>query len=329
MGTSRKRSYRLPVPFGWFAVARGEETAPGELRILKYFDSEFVLWRGQDGALRATDPYCRHLGAHLGHGGIVVENDIQCPFHFWRYDGTGAVTNIPYATIMPKRCQKPGFIGSWPITEANGLIYAWYHPQKAPPLWQPDIAPEIAEQGWVGFERHEREIAVHIQEITKNGIDYPHFFYIHGVKSTPKGEWKLKGYRRNSLAKAKMETPRGLVDGVISSNMLGPGQGFVRFSGIADVLLVNSLTPIDRGRTQVRFDFYHPPGISEGAQRVSRALARNITHQLAQDTPIWENKRYEARPVLCNGDGPILAYRRQYAQYYVGKAAGALDEAAE
>jgi len=55
---------------------------------------------------------------------------------------TGAVTAIPYATIMPKRCQKPGFIGSWPIAEANGLIYAWYHPQKAASLWQPDAAPE-------------------------------------------------------------------------------------------------------------------------------------------------------------------------------------------
>ena len=35
-----------------------------------------------------------------------------------------------------------------------------------------------------------------------------------------------------------------------------------------------------------------------------------------QDVPIWENKRYRERPILCEGDGPIMQYRKWAAQFY-------------
>ena len=35
-----------------------------------------------------------------------------------------------------------------------------------------------------------------------------------------------------------------------------------------------------------------------------------------QDVPIWENKRYRERPVLCEGDGPIMQYRKWASQFY-------------
>jgi len=288
------------------------------VKILRYFETEFVLWRGHDGVLRATDPYCRHLGAHLGHGGTVVGNDLECPFHHWRYDGSGAVVDIPYASILPRKVRQAGFLRPWPVAETNGMIYAWYHPNGAEPLWQPETSDEIMSGGWQPVERYEREIAVHIQEVTENGVDYPHFRFVHGTKSLPEPNWKIDGVRRISIAAAKMETPRGIVDGEIQSCSVGPGQSFVRFTGISEILLLNSLTPIERERTRVRFDFYRPPDADAKNERAAKAVARNIIQQLEQDSVIWENKRYQPKPVLCNGDGPILAYRKQYAQYYIG-----------
>ena len=35
-----------------------------------------------------------------------------------------------------------------------------------------------------------------------------------------------------------------------------------------------------------------------------------------KDFPIWENKVYRERPLLCDGDGPIQAFRRWAAQFY-------------
>jgi cholesterol 7-desaturase len=40
------------------------------------------------GDIYALSAYCAHLGANMGIGGKVVNNDcIECPFHGWLYDG--------------------------------------------------------------------------------------------------------------------------------------------------------------------------------------------------------------------------------------------------
>jgi hypothetical protein len=61
---------------------------------------------------------------------------------------------------------------------------------------------------------------------------------------------------------------------------------------------------------------YTPPGISEGKQRVTDARIRDLVRQVNQDIPIWNAKRFMEQPMLVKGDGPLLAYRRQYARFY-------------
>ena len=60
------------------------------------------MWRGEDGQVRIIDAYCKHLGAHMGHGGKVHGNLLECPFHAWRYDGEeGVVKESPLLQIDP------------------------------------------------------------------------------------------------------------------------------------------------------------------------------------------------------------------------------------
>jgi 3-ketosteroid 9alpha-monooxygenase subunit A len=35
-----------------------------------------------------------------------------------------------------------------------------------------------------------------------------------------------------------------------------------------------------------------------------------------QDVAIWEHKRWQDQPMLCDGDGPIDELRKWYAQFY-------------
>jgi 3-ketosteroid 9alpha-monooxygenase subunit A len=305
----------LPIPFGWFAIGYSEELTPGDHRVVNYFDDEFVLWRGEDGGLRALDPYCPHLGAHLGHGGQVIGNDLQCPFHHWQFNGDGAVTHIPYASALPPVLRR-SCTGRREVAEAHGVIYGWYHPARAAPLWELASVPELDSGEWRRFERRDWRIPIHTQEITENGIDYAHFRSVHGTKSPPEPTWKISGYSRESNVVAKMETPRGTIDGSIHVRNTGPGQSFVRFGGISELLVLNLPTPIDGENTHLRQEFYMPNALDEKQQRAAAAVARNVIFQLEQDIPIWQHKRYEPRPMLVKGDGPILAYRRQYAQYY-------------
>ena len=105
--------YPLPVPFGWFAVAWSDEVAMGEARAAYALDRHLVLWRDEDGVAHVQDAFCPHLGAHLGHGGTVVDGDLQCPFHGWRFDATGANTDIPYSD----RCNKRARLRTFPAVE--------------------------------------------------------------------------------------------------------------------------------------------------------------------------------------------------------------------
>ena len=43
---------------------------------------------------------------------------------------------------------------------------------------------------------------------------------------------------------------------------------------------------------------------------------RDLVEQVKQDMPIWNSKRNMTQPLLVQGDGPLLAYRTQYAKFY-------------
>jgi 3-ketosteroid 9alpha-monooxygenase subunit A len=311
-----KRGYDdIPLPFGWFAIAMSNEIVVGDVKTMKYFGTEFVVWRGEDGGLRALDPYCAHLGAHLGVGGQVIGNDLQCPFHHWSWNGEGGATDIPYTKMIPPKLRK-SCIPNWPIEESMGVVYAWFHPKKAAPKWELAADPDIVTENWVLAEQHEWIIKIHIQEITENGQDYAHFRAVHGTQGPPASEFKLEGWTRRNSVTTQMVTPRGPMTGNIATFAVGPGQSFVRYTDITNVFQAQQVTAIDANTTHMRWQFYHPPEISDGKMRVTKARMRDLVKQVTQDIPIWENKRYHAEPLLVEGDGPILAYRKQYARYY-------------
>ncbi|HXK25999.1 MAG TPA: Rieske (2Fe-2S) protein, partial [Myxococcota bacterium] len=88
--------YPFPAtPDGWYGLCLASELAPGEVKPLRYFGRELVAFRGRDGPARVFDAHCPHLGAHLGVGGKVEGDGIRCPFHGWRFDGSGCLVEVP------------------------------------------------------------------------------------------------------------------------------------------------------------------------------------------------------------------------------------------
>src|SRR5690606_31236792 len=100
---SRSLMARFPfgLPNGWFLLAYADELAPGQLMPLHALDRDLVVFRGASGSVHAFDAHCPHLGAHLGVGGRVVGDTIECPFHGWRFGGDGGCVEIPYAKRIP------------------------------------------------------------------------------------------------------------------------------------------------------------------------------------------------------------------------------------
>ena len=76
----------MKVPFtwkvtGWFMIGWSAEFGDRSVRPLRFFGEDLVAYRDESGALHVLEAHCRHLGAHIGHGGKVVGECVECPFH--------------------------------------------------------------------------------------------------------------------------------------------------------------------------------------------------------------------------------------------------------
>ncbi len=304
----------LPFPFGWFCVSESDELAPGELRRLHYFGRELVLFRGEDGAAHVLDPHCAHLGAHLGVGGEVVGNTVRCPFHAWRYDGSGTCVEIPYAKRIPRAAK----IRSWDVCEKLGLVFVWYHPDRLKPQWPIPDVPEWSAEGWTDAEKRDFEVRSHPQEMAENIVDPVHFHFVHGTPHTPKMSAEIDGHRFHAHQGLTFTTPQGEIEGRVDVNSYGPGFGVTRFQGVVETLLLITGIPIDDElhQTSIRFKVKKIAGNEEATRGVARAFIAEIERQYGQDIPIWENKVHLEKPVLCDGDGPIPLLRKFYRQFY-------------
>jgi 3-ketosteroid 9alpha-monooxygenase subunit A len=78
-------------------------------------------------------------------------------------------------------------------------------------------------------------------------------------------------------------------------------------------------TPIDRGSTEVTYAMLTAINLSRDPDgELSRADARMNVAEFEKDIPIWNNKAYRPRPVLCKNDGPIGRFRAWARQFYPG-----------
>ncbi len=313
---SSTKAMAIPIPNGWFAVAASEEIAPGEVAIRHYFGQDLVVFRTESGVVSVFDPFCPHLGAHLGHGGRVEGERLRCPFHGWAFDVEGTCREIAYAKRIPENARAK----RWPTLERFGFVFVWRDPSGAEPwfeLAEVAVVPEASSPDWSTHQRFDWTIGAHGQELGENGVDPAHFRFVHGTLNVPIMEAKEDGPYRTAYQPIEMRTPRGDVTGAIEARSFGMGFSATRFTGICETLELATMTPVDAKTSHVRYAFTQPRVDGQDPKGgVAAAIIRDIVKQTNEDIPIWENKVYRDRPILCEGDGPIAQYRRWCQQFY-------------
>jgi len=318
--------FPMSIPFGWYCIGYSDELALGEVKNIHYFNRDMVLFRTETGDLGLVDPYCPHLGAHLGHGGEVVGESIRCPFHHWAYDNQGFITDVPYAKQIPPKAQGKSCLKNYQLVEKSQVIWAWYHPEDVEPFFDVIDTPEVNDSNWVALDRYIWTFDSNPQEIAENGIDVAHFKYIHKMDAVPEGESTYEGVIRRTMA----EGPRTIVDEngnetVITSRVEtvqnGAGQKWSLLKGVTERLLLVLVTPITSQRVEMRFAFTHPRYDENSTEyRACRqGIASTIGDQsgVEVDITVWDKKIHLREPLLCDGDGPIMRYRKYFAQFYV------------
>jgi 3-ketosteroid 9alpha-monooxygenase subunit A len=300
-------------PRGWFVVAVADSLAVGDVRPLRYFGKDMVLFRGEDGAPVILDAHCPHLGAHLGHGGTVSGNSVQCPFHAWRFGADGACVEIPYAEkIPPRACVK-----TWPVDEVNGLIFVWHDTKGREPDYRIPVMEEFGADDWTSWTIDFKTINTHPREVIENVADAAHFPRVHGTHPTV-----FENEFIDHIAIERMEGvayPRGGGEDHIKivATYYGPGYQITEMDSALPNRLLNSHTPVDENTLHLRFGVMLKKVASvEKMNSYARGYISNLASGYGEDVEIWEHKVFRERPMLCDGDGPIGKLRKWYAQFY-------------
>jgi 3-ketosteroid 9alpha-monooxygenase subunit A len=310
--------FPFPMPFGWFKVAMPHEVPAGEIVTKRYFGTDIVLWRTADGHVVCHEAYCPHLGAHIGVGGRVEDSCVRCPFHGWLFDRHGTNVEIPYA----ERANRSASLRSFPVEENAGIVFAWYHPHDVAPLWPLADVPEHDDPEYGPYEVYDFTVKTCLQEMGENGFDHAHFQYVHSHPQVGRTEVvKFDGYDRVVLSSQTFPSSKGPVDARIDIFGRGPGFAVTRYRGLVDASLIGCSAPVDDDTVQLTFLFtLKNPGGDERTRRIGQAFIRSVTDEVGQDIPIWEHKRYQARPALASSEKPIMDWRRWFEQFYVTDA---------
>jgi phenylpropionate dioxygenase-like ring-hydroxylating dioxygenase large terminal subunit len=325
------------TPTGWFQVAWSDEIKAGDVHRMNYFGRELVAWRTESGRLTVMDAYCEHLGAHLGYGGHVQGEVLQCPFHGWQWNHDGRNVCIPYQD-RPNRGRR---IRTFPAVERNESVYIWHDAEGRDPYFDaPDIFASFSDGSGAAdyypqMRLYRQALEMHPQYVLENGVDFAHFKFVHQTPIVP------------VFTRHDFDEPVSYVDftitfegdenqtiddvrsGVEAING-GLGIAVTKSWGMVDNRTISAITPVDDRTSDVRFMVYigrRSGDDSPKAEAKARDFGAEIIRQFTQDIHIWQHQRYSDPPALVGAEQQGFTAIRNWArQFYPDGIGGSAAE---
>lgn len=135
------------------------------------FNQPWVLFRDEAGKAVCIRDECAHRGCPLSLGS-VVEGQVQCPYHGWKFNGDGDCTAMPSTAFC-----KGIAVSALPCEEIDGFIWVWPGQEdNMTPLPEGVAAPPP------GYDIHaEIEIEVPVEHglLLENLLDLAHAPFTH------------------------------------------------------------------------------------------------------------------------------------------------------
>ncbi len=341
MSTARELNFQtLPkldngevrFPRGWFCIGASDDFTQA-VTPMRYFAKDLIAYRTESGELCVMDAHCPHLGAHLGYGGKVVGESVQCPFHAWRFNTQGECVDVPYAKHIPKKaCLKP-----WHTMERSGVAFVWHDPQGNEPYFDIPEIPEYGQDGWTDWNLQRLELKTNQREIIENVADSAHFAVVHQMAALTEVENIYEDHMATQIMVGAGPTGGGVKT---KATYYGPAFQYTWMKSITDTRLINCNTPVDENLVHLWFgvmiqvDNFSQAKLDNAQAELNKlgygeleVTVENLTLVQAaiieanqkgyyDDVAIWENKLFREQPVLCDGDGPLNKLRKWYEQFY-------------
>jgi phenylpropionate dioxygenase-like ring-hydroxylating dioxygenase large terminal subunit len=123
----------------WYFAALSREVASEKLCRKIILGEPIVLGRTRAGELFALRDICPHRGVPLS-AGKMLGDVVQCAYHGWRFKADGQCTHIPSLVDGQEMDIARIRVRSYPLSEANGLIWIFLPEEASDRTATPTIA---------------------------------------------------------------------------------------------------------------------------------------------------------------------------------------------
>ncbi len=151
----------------WQMACTVDELAqPGDHVVYDVADQSLIVTRTHDGSIKAFHNSCLHRGTKLrSEDGRVAS--FRCPFHGWKWDLDGALTEVPAEWDFPQVWNQPdSCLPEAQVAQWCGFVFVNLDPD-APPFH--DVARKLIEHFEQDFSLENRYVAFHaVKEIAAN-----------------------------------------------------------------------------------------------------------------------------------------------------------------
>jgi phenylpropionate dioxygenase-like ring-hydroxylating dioxygenase large terminal subunit len=304
--------------------------APKQVRLLGH---NVVLFRDSGGSIRALSDICVHRGASLAHGRIAG-GAVECPYHGWRYDGSGACVAIPAhpEVAVPKRAR----VDAYPVEERYGWV--WVYMGDRPAAERPPI-PVVPE-----YDDPKRRAVrgtflwqANYGRVVENGVDFAHAAFVHpsfGDRSRPEiKSFEIEETEWSARARVAMRPPpyRGFwkyLRPTDRSNTIAQPEWHI--AGLAIVLriqitpkwsnvLIDVNTPVDETTTLTHWillrNFFTQRFFDRDTYRRNIEIFEQDHAVISRLTPAELPNRVQDE-YSVRSDGMMVAFRRKREELY-------------
>lgn len=341
---------------GWYAASLSESVTTKPVREVM-FGTPVALYRTESGQAVALQDRCPHRFVPL-HMGMVVGEELECPYHGLRFGTHGGCTLNPHGD---RKIPAAARVESYPIVERDGVVWIWPgDPSLADEAQVKDLAPFLGDGKWTVIG-DSFLVNANAGIVLDNVMDVSHAPFIHRTtfanaenvdntvfemkqegnrvtayttiydsKVTPLFApfWKSPSPNCDSIAHMSWEAPLNAFLEIAVTEVGAPFDAGLRMH------VMHLLRPVDEHHT--RYFWLLGRNFAIGVDKVSEVIKEKINHGfLTEDEPavsacaknMGTTDLMSLKPILLAGDAAAIRTRRVIEQMFRAENAAATEAA--
>jgi phenylpropionate dioxygenase-like ring-hydroxylating dioxygenase large terminal subunit len=281
----------------WYFAALAGDLKPGRLQRYEILGEPILLGRTRAGGVYAMRDVCPHRAAPLSAGRLVKGEDgaeqVECPYHGWRFRTDGVCAAIPSLVEDQAVDVSRIRVRHYPTSESQGLVFVWMSSDargEAGPDQPPPVFPGVVGGGPKLVDR--MTFDAHIDHAVVGLMDPAHGPYVHQNwwwRSAASQHEKAKTFEPREAGFAMVRHPPSsnsyaykILGGAPSTEIVFrlPGLRWEHIQvGARQVLSLTCLTPVNDKTTRITQVIWSDHPVFVFAQPIIALLARKFLRQ--------------------------------------------------